>query len=178
MSRRALLAALLTSPLVAQAAPRSDCLVIGDSWAHYLAPRVGRLLKARHLRTAADARGGESAHDYLRRGWWRHAIEREQPRDVIASLGINAVQSERPKLAETIGALDTLAHAPVLWVAPHPDGFKQSLGYLHAALREAGVRVFWCPALPLDSGKIHLTARGYDTLASLLVEQIWPTEAT
>lgn len=178
ISRRGLLVGLATAPLAA-AAPRTDALVIGDSWAFALTPRLGKAMKPKSLRLAADARGGESARNFLRRGWWRAAVERHAPRQIIACLGINAVKQERAKLAETYAALVELSRSPVLFVAPNRQGFRFDLSYMHDALREAGVDVFWCQRLPLEPGdRVHLTHDGNVRLAALLVGHLWPDAAS
>ncbi len=176
ISRRALLAGLAVAPL-ASAAPRADALVIGDSWAFALAPRFARAMKPRRL--AAEARGGQSARNFLRRGWFRAAVERHAPRQVVACLGINCVKQERRVLAETYAALVELSRSPVLFVAPAREGFRFDLSYMHDALRESGVDVFWCPRLALEPGdRVHLTHEGNVRLAGLLVGHLWPETKT
>lgn len=178
ISRRSLLAGLATAPLAA-AAPRTDALVIGDSWAFALTPRLAKVMKPKALRLAADARGGESARNFLRRGWWRAAVERHAPRQIVACLGINCVKQERAVLAETYAALVELSRSPVVFVAPAREGFRFDLTYMHDALRESGVDVFWCPRLPLEPGdRVHLTHEGNVRLAGLLVGHLWPDDKT
>ncbi|GMV18572.1 MAG: hypothetical protein AMXMBFR56_67960 [Polyangiaceae bacterium] len=68
ISRRALLAALLTAPLAV--AGEARVLLVGDSIAYQLAPRLRKLLPL-----IADARGGSSARQWVQRGWFRRAVE-------------------------------------------------------------------------------------------------------
>lgn len=92
ISRRALLAALLTAPLAV--AGEARVLLVGDSIAYQLAPRLRKLLPL-----TADARGGSSARQWVQRGWFRRAVERYRPASVVVSLGVNCIRPER----ETLG---------------------------------------------------------------------------
>lgn len=171
--RRSFFLLLLTSPL-AQAEETTDCLLLGDSWAFMLKPRLERELRARHLRFASDPRGGQSAQNFLKHGWWKAAVEKHRPKQVVACLGINCIKAERPQLGRTIAALCGQAPCPVLWVVPSQEGFRFDLQYLREAVAEAEVPVFSCPPLPLESDRVHLTAQSNERLAALLSEQMWP----
>ena len=177
ISRRGILAGLLAAPL-APAAPRVvDALLVGDSLAYQLGPRLGvamgRLDPRRRL--ALDGRGGSSAREWLRKGWFRRALERHAAPIVLVSLGVNCVRQERPKLAGDVEALLEFARdRRVLWLLPSSEGYRFSLAYAHDAVRDAGAELFVPPVLELESDRVHFTHRGNERLSELLVGQLWP----
>lgn len=162
---------------VTEAKPSVSCLVMGDSIALQLAPRLAKLLKDDgRERIGFDARRGESAWNFLRRGWWREAIARYAPCPIVACLGVNCVKSQRATLAETYEALYELAGGPsrVLWIAPNIEGFAHDLGYMRSALLTANCDVLWLPKLALESDRVHPTDASHRKIAELVVRRIWP----
>lgn len=176
ISRRGLLAGLVTAPL-ASAAPKVDALLVGDSLAYQLGPRLAvtmsKLTPRRRL--ALDGRGGSSTREWFRKGWFRRALERHSAELVLVSLGVNCTKSERARLARDVESLLELAAGRrLLWLLPSSDGYRFSLDYAHAAVRETGAELCIFPVLPLESDRVHLTHRGNERLAALLAGQLWP----
>lgn len=177
MSRRGVLAALLTSPLVASAAPKLDALLVGDSLAYQLGPRLGvemsRAVPKRRL--ALDGRGGSSAREWLRKGWFRRALERHATDLVLVSLGVNCIRQERRTLARDVESLVEIAgDRMLLWLLPSSEGYRFPLGYAHDAVREAGAALCIFPVLPLEADRVHLTDTSNKKLAAMLVDRLWP----
>lgn len=177
MSRRGILAALLTSAAVVAAAPKLDALLVGDSLAYQLGPRLGPAMAKLdpRRRLALDGRGGTSAREWLRKGWFRRALDTHPTGLVLVSLGVNCVRQERPKLARDVEDLAELAGSRrVLWLLPSSAGYLFPLDYAHEAVRAAGVELCIFPVLPLESDRVHLTDTSNKKLAGLLVERLWP----
>lgn len=169
MTRRSLLAALLAAPAALAKAPPVDALLVGDSLAYQLGPRLAQSMRAKQRRLALDGRGGSSARQWLREGWFRRAVKQHPARIVLVSLGVNCTRPERPKLGDDIEALLALAPAPVLWLLPPP--LKMDTAYLREAMRG---EAFAPGPLPLESDGIHPTHEGHTRWAELLVARLWP----
>lgn len=171
MNRRSFLATLLATP-VALAKPRvpADALLVGDSLAYQLGPRLWRAMHERQLHLALDGRGGSSAHQWLKKGWFRRVVHNHPARIVLVSLGVNCTSSERPKLADEIRALIKLSPAPVLWLLPPP--LRMDTTYLRKAVQGPA---FDPGPLQLESDGIHPTHKGHERWAQLLVEHLWPS---
>lgn len=129
----------------------------------------------------ADARGGTSARQWLKKGWFRRAVERARPTRVVVSLGVNCIRPERAALASDVRSLLSRVDVPVLWVLPDSVGYKFSLAYAHAAVRAAGLEPLVFPVrrprdpqegLALDHDRVHLTHEGNEGLARLVAAAI------
>lgn len=169
MNRRSLLLALLTAPIASAKAKPADALLVGDSLAYQLGPRLWKAMHSHKLQLAYDGRGGSSARQWLRKGWFRQAT-RKHPADVVlVSLGVNCTKGERPKLADDIKALISLSPAPVIWLLPPP--LRMDTTYLRSAVQGPS---FDPGTLPLESDGIHPQHKGYVRWADLLIEHLWP----
>lgn len=164
---------MLVAP-VAMAAPTPvSALLVGDSLAFQLGPRLAKAMNPKRL--AFDAKGGSSARQWLREGWFRRAVERHPSALTLVSLGVNCTKSERPKLAAAIEALASLVkHGELVWLLPPPLRFDTQ--YLRDAVVEAGVTAIEAGPLPLESDGVHPTFRGHELWATALVEALWGEE--
>lgn len=176
MSRRGILATLLTST-VATAAPKPDALLLGDSLAFQLGPRLGAAMNRAQpkRRLALDGRGGSSAREWLRKGWFRRALEHHATDRLLVSLGVNCIRQERRTLARDVESLVEIAgDRMLLWLLPSSEGYRFPLGYAHDAVREAGAALCIFPVLPLEADRVHLTDTSNKKLAAMLVDRLWP----
>lgn len=172
MSRRGLLASmLLASPVLA--GPRIvDALLVGDSLAYELGPRLGVAMRERGRTLAVDGRGGSSTRQWFRLHWFERAIVRHPSRVVLVSLGVNCTKSERPALRDDIAHLLEIAEVhgrSVLWLLPPP--LRVNTNYLREAVSG---RTFFPGRLALESDGIHPTHAGHQRWARLLVDHLWP----
>ena len=171
MNRRAALSALLVAPAALASPAPAAALLVGDSLAFQLAPRLRKAMGERRL--AADGRGGSSTRQW-RDKWFRRAVERYPGGVVLVSLGVNCTRSERPRLAEDIGALvdvcEDVFQRQLLWLLPPP--LKFSTKYLRDAVAEVGCSSFDPGVLPLGDG-VHPTHAGYEKWATMLVKKLY-----
>jgi hypothetical protein len=158
---------------VVEAKAHVDCLVLGDSIALQLAPRLAKQMKVSNRRLGLDARAGESARNFLRKHWWRDAVQRYDACPVLASLGVNCTRSERPALADTLAQLDELAGWRAVFLVLPSEGFAFDLTYLHDAVRAAGVAAIWLPRVPLETDRVHPTERSHQRIAALVLQRLW-----
>lgn len=180
LSRRALLAACALAP-VASAAPLS-VLLVGDSLAYQLGPRLRPVLQARGRTLVTLGRGGTSARQWVERGWLRAAVQRYPTELLLISLGTNCVTTERPQLGATMRQLAALARSPVLWLSPPP--LRYNTAYIRAGAAAAEVTLFEPGKLPMGRERdprrpgrwredVHPTHAGYQRWARLLTEYLY-----
>lgn len=167
MKRRSFLAGLLTL----SQAPPATALLVGDSLAYQLGPRLAKLMRAKQLRLAHDGRGGSSARQWLREGWFQRSTHAHPANSVLVSLGVNCTRSERPGLAEDVAALVAQSPAPVLWLLPPP--LRMDTAYLERAVATAGCSSFAPGELELEHDGIHPTDAGHRHWAAMLVQHLW-----
>lgn len=192
MTRRlALFALLATLAVIAAPVARAeqrpaDALLVGDSIAYQLGPRLGKAMHARGLRLEVSARGGSSARQWLVKGWMRAAIESKSAELVFVSLGVNCTSSERKALPRDVEGLVALAHGRrVVWLLPSSTGYRFPVDYARDAVDANGLELFeWTgkrpgdrhEGLPLEVDRVHLTDAGNVKLAGALVATFWPRE--
>jgi hypothetical protein len=168
VNRRLFLGAMLSAPVAAAASP-PDFLLVGDSLAYQLGPRLHAALKGNDKRLAWSGRGGSSTRQWRRLGWFAATLRRYAAPKVLVSLGVNCTSSERPGLAKDIDALLRLAtDREVVWLLPPP--LKFSTEYLTHAVMDVGVAAYAPGPLPLVDG-IHPTDAGYRTWAEKITER-------
>jgi len=128
MNRRSFVASLavlgFSGPTDAEPKPEPpQALLLGDSEAYLLARPFRAAAHAYRVPVATDGRGGSSARQWLKRGWFEAALKKHRPRTVLISLGVNCTRVERPVLARDAGELVLIANdldvAPV-WLLPPP----------------------------------------------------------
>lgn len=182
MKRRAFLTALAVAP-AALAAPRADALLLGDSLAFQLGPRLRARMKSEGEVLAWRGVGGSSAREWRELGWWEHAMA-HPTRLVLASLGVNCTRSDRPKLGAEIARLAALCPYPLLWLVPPPS--YQDGRYITDAIAEAAVPSFSVGRVPMGRVKkrgvivddVHPTHAGYVLWAERLYPEIVRARAT
>lgn len=168
LTRRSLLAVLLASPVMAAPAP-PDVLLVGDSLAYQLGPRLAKALPE-GKRLAYDGRGGTSARQWLKLNWFRRALLRHEAQIVLVSLGVNCIRSERPVLKDHVSELRALAaDRRCIWLLPPPLRFNTD--YIRAATE--GGETFDPGALSMESDRIHPSHAGHKQWAKLIVEHIY-----
>ncbi len=158
MNRRSALGALLC---LAYAPGRDGVLLVGDSLAFQLGYRLGPLLRSDGRAFTADGRGGTSAHQWLRLGWFKKAF-RQKHRVVLVSLGTNCTRVQRPALGRTFSRLKEIAEARgKRMILLFPPPLSMSTDYIETAVRESGVETFRIGKLPMDRSGIHPTHEGH-----------------
>lgn len=182
MDRRTFLVVTLAAPLAAGNAPPVDALLVGDSLAFQLGPRLRRAAASRGRTVAYEGRGGTSARQWREKGWLRDAVRRHPSASVLICLGTNCTPGERPRLADDVRAL--VRKVPqgrgVLWLFPPP--LRYSTDYIGKAVEAAGLRSFSPGPLPMEwDGRlrrpdVHPTDAGHVRWAGMLVDHLWPSE--
>lgn len=158
----ALLALVVLAPSVSGARPEPiDVLLVGDSLAYQLGPRLRKAIAPRRLQTVA--RGGSSARQWLRHRWFQRAAATYPAKVMLVSLGTNCIRSERPELGADMVQLIRQARAPVVWLLPPPLRF--STDYIRRAVEQAEVRSFAPGPLKLEHDGVHPTDSGHQEWA-------------
>lgn len=179
MNRRRFLGALVVPAL--GAAPvvtlELDALLVGDSHAYQLGPRLGREARARNRQIETRAQGGTSARQWRERGWFRKAVADYPARTVLVSLGTNCVAPERLRLASDFGALAAITPIVVLY----PPTTRFDVSYIARAVADAAatgapISLWMAPVkggLPVQPDRVHATAAGLELWAELLAKAMW-----
>lgn len=178
MKRRAFLGSLAVLGLSSAAAEpkpeRVQDLLLGDSEAYLLARPFRAAAQAHRVPVAVEARGGSSARQWLKRGWFEAALKKHHPSTVLISLGVNCTRVERPVLARDAGELVLIANdldvAPV-WLLPPP--LTMDTRYLVDAVRSTEVFAIQPGPLPLWPDGTHPTPRGYELWTGTIAETLW-----
>lgn len=153
-----------------------DALLIGDSHAYQLGPRLQREAKARGKTLAVRAQGGTSARQWVSKGWFRRAVTDHPARVVLAALGTNCVKQERQRLGEDFATLASIA--PGLEVL-YPPTRAFDVSYIAHAVHDAfddhaAISLVMVGDLELQSDRVHATDRGLRRWAEVLAEVLWP----
>lgn len=173
-----LLALLPVTSIAAPADP--DALLVGDSHAFQLGPRLARAARARGRTVATSARGGSSARQWLELGWYRRAVERYPDAGwVFASLGTNCVKQERKRLAADLARLAAIR--PLALLLSPTRSFDVSYithAVVEATSEGAPITVIPHPAeLELEHDLVHATDKGLRRWAELIAAGAWPQKA-
>lgn len=176
MNRRLFLVASALLPFGAEAAPSEEprFLLAGDSEAYLLARPLRAEARTHRVTLAVDARGGSSARQWLKRGWFERALARRPSRMVLVSLGVNCTRVERPVLARDVQDLVLIANdrgVALCWLLPPP--LKVDTRYLVDAVLSTGVFCCAPDVLPLESDGVHPTPAGCKTWAHLIADVLW-----
>lgn len=183
MDRRSFLAAALLATTAEGKKPAPlDALLVGDSLAYQLGPRLWRAAKARGKATKAIGRGGTSTRQWREEGWFRGAVRGHPASVVLVCLGTNCTPGERPRLAEDVMAL--AKHLPegerILWLLPPP--LRYSTEYIVKAVGEAGLESFAPGPLPMEwdprlkKPDVHPTDAGHRKWARMVSDLLWPED--
>lgn len=173
--RTLLLAPLVLLPDDALAVPRADALLIGDSLAYQLGPRLQQRARAYARRTHTRSQGGSSTRQWVKQRWASRAVSTVRTPRVLVSLGVNCLRAERPRLARDIALVADLIRdqgAEPLWLLPPPLK-RLSTDYLHLAVAESEVPSFAPGSLKLEPDGVHPTVEGHRRWALLLSLHLW-----
>lgn len=172
VTRRGILACLLWTPWALAA--KLDVLLVGDSHAYMLEPRLRRAARARGRSILGRAKGGTSARQWREKRWFRDELVRHPTDVVLISLGTNATSTDRRRLLEDVSALTLEAierKVRPVWLASPTRSFDVS--YLDDALEAAGVEVIQCGELQLEHDKIHATDRALRVWSETIARELW-----
>lgn len=163
-----LLTTLIAPYAFAKPPELADALLVGDSLAGQLGPRLAKEAGKRGLRFLYNYRAGSSTRQWVR-GRWLPKVEGPHPtRLVLVSLGVNCTKAERPRLAADMRSLVSQTTVDVLWLLPPP--LKMDTDYIRKAVSGPS---FYPGELPLESDGIHPTDAGHKQWAALLAKELW-----
>lgn len=196
-----MLATLLIAPYAFSKPPEiADALLVGDSLAGQLGPRLAKEATARGKKFLYNFRAGSSTRQWARGKLLERVLRQHLTRVVLISLGTNCTRVERPKLHTDVrnvlaqaniekrsGKMVKIITTPVLWLLPPPLKFDTE--YIRKAVAGRYVdhgrcrrllvageelpRPFFPGKLPLESDGIHPTDAGHKQWAALLAKELW-----
>lgn len=177
MNRRTFLATMLISPVVL--ADEKPTLLVGDSLAYMLAPRLRKVAKEYRRTFYANGRGGTNAAQWIDNGWFLDALAQRKPERVLISLGVNdhGVPVNREKFPTRAKRLVEISHSrsvQVVWLLP--PKLRYPIDAIRKGVRESGADQIH-DAEPLDikliEDGIHPTAKGAEVWATDLGRFLW-----
>jgi len=182
MDRRSFIAAALLAATAEGKQAPLDALLLGDSLAYQLGPRLWKAARGRGRKTRHSGRGGTSTRQWREKGWFRDAVRDRPSRVVLVCLGTNCTPSERPRLADDARALSRAVPPGerLLWLLPPP--LRYSTDYIVRAVENAGIESFAPGPLPMEwdpklkKPDVHPTDAGHRKWAEKVCDLLWPDE--
>lgn len=179
MNRRAFLQVTFASPWLLASESMAPTLVVGDSLAYMLAPRLWKVAKEYGKKLHTSARGGTNADQWIKNHWFVDALRQYKPSRVLISLGVNdhGVPVNREKFPERAKRLVALAHkrdVQVVWLLP--PKLRYPIDAVRKGIRESGAdRVHDAEPLgiKLINDGIHPSAKGAEDWAEDLGHFLW-----
>jgi hypothetical protein len=171
ISRRSFLTGVALLPLPFSAPPVD--LLIGDSEAYVLAPRMRKDWSARGAVLVPRHHGGTSLRQWLRKGWAINAMNGGEYRFLLVSLGVNCVKQERKTFARDAEELVHVAEGrvkEVVWLLPPP--IKFSTEYITDGAALSGATPFY-PGDDVKTDGVHPTPQGALLWSSRIAEFVF-----
>ena len=160
--------------------PDKPVLLVGDSLAYMLAPRLWKVAKKDYgKKFYSDAKGGTNAEQWIREHWFLDALRRVKPGYVIISLGVNdhGVPINRKKFPERAKKLVQLAHHHgVKVVFLLPPKLRYPIDAVRRGIRESGADLIHDAeplGIELINDGIHPSAKGAEAWAKDLGHFLW-----
>lgn len=179
MNRRAFLLVTFASPWLLASDSRPT-LLVGDSLAYMLSPRLWKVAKGYSKKLQASARGGTNANQWIKNHWFVDALRQYKPSRVLISLGVNdhGVPVNREKFPERAKRLVALAHkrdVQVVWLLP--PKLRYPIDAVRKGARESGADQIHDAeplGIQLINDGIHPSPKGAEDWAKDLGHSLWP----